>query len=282
MPELPEVETVRRTLAPHLEGRTVTTVWRSNLALRREPPQPTTLRRALLNARVAPLARHGKYLLLTTQQGGVLCHLGMSGQLTLEDVGAPLKKHTHVRLGLGRGQELRYVDPRRFGLWRAFLGSTPPQDWTTLGPDPLTPQFTPPVLGAALARTTRAVKLALLDQALVAGLGNIYVAEALFLAGVHPGRPAHKLTPEEHRALHAAVVSVLTQGLQHGGTTLNDYVDGLGGRGSNQEHLAVYGRAGEVCVRCGGVVRGVVMGARSTFFCPVCQPRGGPVRRVRR
>jgi formamidopyrimidine-DNA glycosylase len=127
-------------------------------------------------------------------------------------------------------------------------------------------------LAAALKRTTRAVKLMLLDQELVAGLGNIYVAEALFLAGIHPGRRAHQLRASQVEPLHRAIVAVLTQGVENRGTSLSDYVDAQGVAGNNQAFLKVYGRAGERCVRCGGTVRGVVMGQRSTFYCPGCQP----------
>lgn len=272
MPELPEVETVRRSLAPLITGRTVTAVWRSPLALRREKPDARALKSVLVEQRLDAPVRRGKYLLLPTPRGGLLMHLGMSGQLTVTLGQAALLPHTHLRVTLHDGTELRYVDPRRFGLCRPFLGPTPPAEWDQLGPDPLSPAFTVEALAAALKRTTRAVKLMLLDQELVAGLGNIYVAEALFLAGIHPGRRAHQLRASQVEPLHRAIVAVLTQGVENRGTSLSDYVDAQGVAGNNQAFLKVYGRAGQTCVRCGGTVRGVVMGQRSTFYCPGCQP----------
>lgn len=274
MPELPEVETVRRSLVPLLEGHTVASIWRSPLALRREPPDLDLLQQALHQQPVERVERAGKYLLLKTPKGGALVHLGMSGQLTVDPQDAALRPHTHLRLQLaGGGQELRYVDPRRFGLFRPFLGSVPPEEWGALGLDPLASTFTPKALWDAVHATERAVKLALLDQGVVAGLGNIYVAEALFLAGIHPARPGKAITQAQCGPLRDAIVHVLEQGIANRGTSLNDYVDAVGESGSNQAFLQVYGREGEPCRTCGKPIRMKVMGARSTFFCAGCQPR---------
>ncbi|MEW5848535.1 MAG: bifunctional DNA-formamidopyrimidine glycosylase/DNA-(apurinic or apyrimidinic site) lyase [Myxococcota bacterium] len=279
MPELPEVETVRRTVLPHVEGQRITRVWRSTLPLRRQKPDPALLRRALQDSRVITVERSGKYLLLRTDRGGALIHLGMSGQVTVEEADVPRRVHTHFVAALESGRELRLVDPRRFGLLRPFVGEAPPAEWNELGPDPLTKAFSVQRLAEGLSHTRRAIKLALLDQAVVAGLGNIYVAEALFLAGVHPEREAHTLRPTEIRALHKAIEKVLAQGIANRGTSLSDYVDALGEQGANQHHLLVYGRAGKPCVQCGSAVKLTVLGARSSFFCARCQPRRPRARR---
>jgi formamidopyrimidine-DNA glycosylase len=271
MPELPEVETIRRGLAPQLLGQEVVRVWRSSQALRGERPLRKRLGQALLLARIQDLQRRGKYLLLCTPQGGALIHLGMSGQLTVAARGADVRKHTHVRMEIGSGLEIRYVDPRRFGLFRPFLGKCLPREWQNLGPDPLDGHFTVDTLHAALVTTLRAVKVALLDQSLVAGLGNIYVSEALFLARVHPWASAGTLAERTVAALHEAIVRVLLQGLQNGGTSLNDYVDANGARGGNQDHLWVYGRADRPCRLCGRTIQCALLGARSTYWCPRCQ-----------
>lgn len=273
MPELPEVETVRRSLEPLLVSRTITKVWRSALALRREKPDPGLLKKALQGARVLTVDRAGKYILVRTSQGGALVHLGMSGQLTVEKPGSALRPHTHVRLTLGDGNELRYVDPRRFGLFRPYLREGVPQEWSALGLDPLAESFSTEKLREQLARTKRAVKLALLDQALIAGLGNIYVSEALFLARVHPSTEGHRISSAQAARLRDAIVTVLRQGIANRGTSLNDYVDATGAMGNNQSFLNVYGREGEPCVTCGARVKMSVMGARSTYFCVKCQPR---------
>lgn len=273
MPELPEVETVRATLAPLLEGRTVLSTWRSRLNLHRQPPRAALLERALARQPVLAVLRRGKLLSVRTPVGGVLCHLGMTGRLTVEPADAPVALHTHFRAALSDGHEWRLVDPRRFGMLHPFEGD-PPADWSALGPDPTDPQaFTVEALRAALKRTRRAVKLALLDQAVVAGLGNIYVAEALHISRIHPLRPAHALRDREFAPLHGAIVDVIAQGIRNRGTSLSDYVDARGERGGNQFHLRVYGRAGEPCPVCESAVRVVTQGQRSTFFCATCQPR---------
>ncbi|MBI5493486.1 MAG: bifunctional DNA-formamidopyrimidine glycosylase/DNA-(apurinic or apyrimidinic site) lyase [Deltaproteobacteria bacterium] len=266
------METVRRTLSPRVEGRVAVDAWRSRLALHGQPPRGALLRRAVVGATFQAPQRRGKLLLLPTTAGGLLVHLGMSGRLTVTDAAAPAAPHTHLRITFSDGTQLRYVDARRFGQCQPFLGDALPPAWSQQGPDPLTRAFTEEVLAAALQGTRRAVKLALLDQALLAGLGNIYASEALWLARIHPATPAGALLRAQVTALHHAVVTVLTDGVRHGGTTLRDYVDARGGRGSHQDHLQAYGREGQPCARCGMPLRCSVLGQRSTFFCPVCQP----------
>ena len=290
MPELPEVETVARSLRPLLVGRTLGAVWTSGLPLRR-PVDRAGLARATRGAIVVSVERRGKYLLLHLSRGPVpgaaaraprtstrgdvlLCHLGMTGQLLVEHTSTARPAHTHVAIALdGGGDELRYVDPRRFGCVAALadreIARAP--ELAVLGVDPLTADFTDELLGRVLAGSRRAVKDLLLDQRHVAGIGNIYAAEVLFVAGISPRRRADRVGPRQALALAAAIRSVLAAAVERRGTTISDYVDADGRSGDNQHHLGVYGREGAPCHRCGTRVRRLVQGARSTFYCPRCQ-----------
>jgi formamidopyrimidine-DNA glycosylase len=271
MPELPEVETIVRSLRPRLVGVRVEKVWTSGLPLRLARPLDerllTTISRG---ARFAVVERKGKYILLrTTGSAGVLVHLGMSGRLRLQEVGDAREKHTHVVWTLERGRELRFIDPRRFGLVQAARALDELPELAVLGPDPLA-ALDAPALAAALEGSRAPLKAFLLDQRRIAGLGNIYVSEALFRAGVHPGTPAHRARGRA-AALVQAIRVTLEAGIANRGTTLRDYVDGEGGAGENQNALLVYGREGEPCRTCATVIRRRVDAARSTFFCPRCQ-----------
>ena len=274
MPELPEVETVARTLRPRLVGRTIVAVETSGLALR-APLDEARLVRACGGARVEAIERLGKYLLLHLSSREVLlAHLGMSGRFVLASQQAPRPAHLHVRLVLGdEDEELRYIDPRRFGMivvYRAEeVGQAP--ELAVLGPDPLSERFTPTYLLGALQGSRRDIKQFLLDQSQVAGLGNIYVCEALFRARISPRRRTNTLGPRRAERLHQVIREVLEEALAHRGTTFRDYVDAAGEPGGNQFHLDVYGREGESCTACGARVVRLVQGARSTFFCPRCQ-----------
>lgn len=273
MPELPEVETIRRDLEPRLVGARVGKIWTSGKPLRlARPLDVRALRRACEGRRIVALGRRAKYLLLTMEGGArAVIHLGMSGRLSLA-TGARLP-HTHVVWRLeDRPEELRFVDPRRFGNVTALAPGGRLPELELLGEEP----FTMPVerLHELLRGTKRALKLALLDQSIIAGLGNIYVCEALFHAGIHPGLPGAKLSAARAALLKDAIVLVLDQALSNRGTTLRDYVDGGGQVGGNQLSLAVYGRDGEACRRCRkGRIRRVTTQARGTFFCPSCQTR---------
>ena len=273
MPELPEVETVRRSLEPRLYDGSVEAVQTSALALRRRALSAADLQ-PLVGARFVIARRHGKYLLLDSSSGHtLLVHLGMTGQLLLSPRGEPLRPHTHVRLSLSSGLELRYVDARRFGSVRVYPTSdvADTEELRELGPDPIAGSFPALDFARSLHRTTRDLKSALLDQKLVAGLGNIYVSEALFEARLSPRRKAHRLCRDEADALHQAVVSVLVRGVANRGTTFSDYVDSNGESGSNQHALLVYGRDGEPCRVCATPIVRIVQGQRSTFLCPSCQ-----------
>jgi formamidopyrimidine-DNA glycosylase len=273
MPELPEVETIRRSLESHLVGRRIVglTVREPRL---RERVHPAALRRACVGREIVGLGRRAKYLLCHLAGGQTLIiHLGMSGRIVLEPAERPLQPHDHLQLRLDDGRELRFHDPRRFG--RVTLCETERLAdhplFRHLGPEPLGPDFT----GAYLAERARgrrlAVKNFLMDGRIVVGIGNIYACEALHVATIHPGTATGRIRPPRWARLAAAVREVLEDSLRAGGTSFNDYVDGNGRAGLYQLQTQVYGRAGEPCRRCGAPIRRILQGARSTFYCPRCQ-----------
>jgi formamidopyrimidine-DNA glycosylase len=268
MPELPEVETVVRTLRPKVVGRTIVRV----ASLRRDivTPAGVDLTERLTGRRVESLGRRGKRIIFELDGGErFFIHLGMTGQLTVTSPQAPVLPHTHMELDLDGPQRLRFRDPRRFGgVW--WVGKDAAPD-AGMGPEPL--DLRPARLFARLHKTTRAVKSALLDQTVVAGLGNIYVDEALFAAGIHPLAPANQLTPARVSRLNRAIKTTLRRALRHRGSTLRDYVDADGAGGSFQNLHRVYDRCGKPCPTCKHGIERIVLGGRSTHFCPACQRR---------
>ena len=268
MPELPEVQTVVTTLAPKVVGRTIRAVTR----LRPDvvTPPDADLHRLLVARTVESVSRRGKRIVFTLDDGSrFYVHLGMTGQLTATKAELPAPAHTHMELDLGDGRCVRFRDPRRFGgVW--WLGRDALPD-AGMGPEPL--KLRPAQLFRRLHKTTRAVKNALLDQRLVAGLGNIYVDEALFAAGIHPLTPGESLTVDQVARLNRAIKSTLRRALRHRGSTLRDYMDADGASGSFQQLHRVYDRAGQPCRRCRTPVDRIVLGGRSTHFCPKCQAR---------
>ena len=272
MPELPEVETIVRGLAPALAGRRIEKVWGSGLPLRlARPVNLARLRATCVGERLAGVARVGKYILLKMDggDGGALIHLGMSGRLRLQRAVDARAPHTHVVFSLDGGDELRFVDPRRFGWIDAGAPVEALPEVRALGPDPLV-ALDVAGLRARMAEVRAPIKAFLLDQRRVAGLGNIYVCEALFRAGVHPAAPAGRLQ-RRAPALLAAIRAALESGIKNRGTSLRDYVDADGVSGDNVAALLVYGREGEACRTCGAPIRRRVDGGRSTFYCPRCQ-----------
>ena len=270
MPELPEVETTRRGIEPHLVGRTV-----ARLAVH-EPrlrwPVPDALRAALEGRAVAAVRRRAKYLLIDVAGGSALVHLGMSGSLRLADPAEPRRKHDHVEIALDSGTTLRYHDPRRFGcvLWHP-AGAPEHPLLAGLGPEPLSDDFDGERLFAATRRKDVAIKVLIMNAAVVVGVGNIYASEALFAAGVRPGRAAKRITRAEAARIADAIKAVLARSIDEGGTTLRDFVGGDGEPGYFAQRLAVYGRGGEPCRACGAIVGRRTLGQRSTFWCPACQ-----------
>jgi formamidopyrimidine-DNA glycosylase len=285
MPELPEVETVRRGLAPHLDGARLTRVDQRRPDLRF--PLPERFAERLAGARIGALGRRAKYLVAPLDTGETLvAHLGMTGRFTVDAEGATrpgrfhnqlgeAEKHTHLVFETDRGARIAFNDARRFGYMDLIpserLGAHP---WFAgLGPEPLGPDFGPDQLARAFDGRRQNVKATLLDQRVVAGLGNIYVCEALHRAGISPERAAGALKPKELKRLAEAVRIVLEEAIEAGGSTLRDYRNAEGDLGYFQHAFRAYGREDEPCARpaCRGVVRRTVQAGRSTFFCPVCQ-----------
>lgn len=275
MPELPEVETVRRGLEPWLEGRRLDSV-----VLRRDSlrvPLPPDFVQAVQGQRVTAVGRRAKYLTVAlSNERIVLAHLGMSGRMTVHRPGEPLPPlgaHDHAIFRTDEGAEIRFNDARRFGLLVLSdtdgIASHPLLK--DIGPEPLEAGFDGPYLAAKCAGRATAIKLLLLDQKLVAGIGNIYACEALFAAGIAPQRPGRSLDGAEAARLAQAVKDVLAKAIAAGGSSLRDYVQADGELGYFQHQWAVYGREGQPCSRCAGTVQRIAQGGRSTFFCPDCQ-----------
>lgn len=270
MPELPEVETTRRGLLPHLVGRRVRDVVVRNPNLRW--PVPRDLRARLRGEEFLAIRRRGKYLLFDCRQGHLLVHLGMSGRLSLVPEELAPKPHDHVDVRMDDRRALRLTDPRRFG---AVLWLKGPAEHHALlkglGLEPLDSGFTGEVL-RKLARGRRvAVKQFLMNGRIVVGVGNIYASEALFQAGIHPSRAAGSLSLARWERLAESVRATLERALAAGGTTLRDFAAADGRPGDFQHEFAVYGREGRPCVRCGTAIRAQRQGQRSTFYCPRCQ-----------
>ncbi len=264
MPELPEVETIRRLLAPRLTGRRIVRAEFPERRSLRGDPAKTAAR--LEGQTIRAVGRRGKHLLVELESGLLLAiHLGMTGSL---EWGGERGAHTRALLQLDRGRVL-FDDPRIFG--RIELCEAVPKRIARLGPEPL--EIGPAEFIARLRARRRMLKPLLLDQAFLRGLGNIYTDEALFRAGIHPRTLAARLSPERVRKLHTAIRAVLKAAIAAGGTTISDYVDPEGNPGGFEVRLRVYGRAGEPCPRCRAPIRRTVVGQRGTYFCPQCQRR---------
>ncbi len=277
MPELPEVEVIRRGLAPRLRGRRFLEVQAGPLALRRQSPL-AELKAWLLGRRLVRLTRRGKYLLFGLE-GGVtlLVHLGMTGRLLL----GPLPEgenpgHLHLSFILDGGLRLLYQDVRRFGQILVFPPGAPILPLDQVGKEPFCRSVTPAWLAARAKGRSRPVKNFLLDGRLLAGIGNIYAAEILFAAGIHPETPVGKLSLTRWERLLQETRRILKRAIAQGGTTVNDYLNPAGQTGLFQVELAVYGRGGEPCRVCGTAIERLVQAGRSTFFCPRCQKRPRP------
>lgn len=269
MPELPEVETTRRGIAPFLAGRRVLGVEVREPRLRWPvAPEIGTL---LPGATIDSVARRAKYLLVATARGSALLHLGMSGVLRVVQAGTPTARHDHVDWRLDSGLLLRFSDPRRFGcmLWQA-PGAIHPL-LAGLGPEPLSAAFDGGVLWQAACGRRAPIKALLMDARVVVGVGNIYASEALFAAGIDPCRAASRISRERLARLAQAVKDVLARAIAAGGTSMRDFLHPDGRPGYFLQELMVYGRVGEPCRRCGTAIRSAVIGQRSTFWCPRCQ-----------
>jgi formamidopyrimidine-DNA glycosylase len=270
MPELPEVETTRRGVAPRVTGRRIAAVTVYDRRLRW--PVPEGLEQTLRGRLVDRVDRRSKYLLFRLGMDTLLVHLGMTGSLRVHTAPPPRAKHDHLDLVLDEGTVLRYHDPRRFGavLWVPGDGQDHPL-LRDLGLEPFDPRFTAEYLWRATRGRRAAIKLALMDNGLVVGVGNIYANEALFRAGIRPTIPAGRLTRPRLARLVEAVKVVLTEAIAKGGSTLRDYVDSAGEPGYFQLDYHVYGRTGDPCRVCGTPIKLRRQGQRASFYCPACQ-----------
>lgn len=270
MPELPEVETTRRGLAPLLVNQRIDTAVVRNRALRQ--PVPRNLPRLLAGATIRKLTRRGKYLLFECDNGTLILHLGMSGRLWVVNRTTPAERHDHFDLVLDNGTVVRLRDPRRFGLvlWHQGDPLTHPL-LAAIGPEPFSAEFG----GALLHRVTRnrsaAIKQVLMDSHVVAGVGNIYANEALFRSGIHPATAARRIALARYQKLAQNVRHTLELAISAGGSSLRDYVGSNGLAGNFQSQFLVYGRAGQPCQRCGSMIKEIRQGQRATFYCPRCQ-----------
>ncbi len=274
MPELPEVETARRGLLPHVAGRRV-----GHVRLRRPDlrwPIPREVEDLLPGQRIEAIRRRAKYLLLDTAAGSALLHLGMSGSLRVLPEDTAVRAHDHVDIGLegldgAPDRVLRFNDPRRFGclLWQA-PGDVHPL-LAGLGPEPLSDDFDGDYLFSRSRGRAAPVKTFLMDQAVVVGVGNIYAAEALFIAGISPLRPAGKVSRARYVALAEAVKAILAHAIARGGTTLRDFLSPDGAPGYFEQELLAYGRGGAPCPRCGRPMRQALVGQRASVWCGHCQ-----------
>ncbi len=272
MPELPEVETTRRGIAPLLNHAT------PQSAVVRQPrlrwPVDEAALQAWCGAPLTAVSRRSKYLILSNNNGHLLIHLGMSGSLRILQQGTPAQKHDHIDLHFETGQLLRYTDPRRFGAWLLWPEPDPLTHplLAKLGPEPLSDAFNGAYLWEKVRSSRRAIKVAIMDSTIVVGVGNIYANEALFLAGLHPATPAKRLTPPQADRLAEAIKQVLARAIEQGGTTLQDFTRPDGKPGYFAQQLNVYGRGGAPCPHCGTTLETLTLGQRSSVFCPRCQP----------
>ncbi|MFT8317357.1 MAG: DNA-formamidopyrimidine glycosylase [Sporolactobacillus sp.] len=275
MPELPEVETVRRTLNELIPGKTVQSVEVRWPKIIRKPEDPVEFARQLEGETLDHVDRRGKFLLFRFDHKVMVSHLRMEGRYRLDPEETPIDKYTHVIFHFTDHTALRYRDVRKFGTMHLFnrgeeAGQLP---LCKLGPEPFSPDFSPASLQAACAHARRAIKPFLLDQTAVVGLGNIYVDEALFRSGIHPLSVASSLNEEQVNLLYQAIVNTLSEAVELGGSTVRTFVNSQGHMGFFQQKLKVYGRKGEPCLTCGTAIEKIKVGGRGTHFCPHCQKR---------
>ena len=296
MPELPEVETVRRGLEPHVVGRSIEDIWVGDSKILQVDAHRLT--QDVLGQTIQSLSRRGKFLLFELDSRYLIFHFGMTGQLTFRDPNRPDSqgfrrhpvtglqrtlqhapdRHTHLLIRFRQGGAVLFRDIRKFG--KVFLIEKGEEVLSAffrgLGLEPFTPAYNLAAFLKKFRNRKLAIKSLLLNQSFVAGIGNIYADEALFNAGIHPSRKIRSIRIVERKRLFEAITQVLERGIEFGGTSLRDFVNSDGEAGSHQEKLMVYGRQGEACHRCGTLIQKIVISQRSSSFCSTCQPRGGP------
>ncbi|MBI1423571.1 MAG: bifunctional DNA-formamidopyrimidine glycosylase/DNA-(apurinic or apyrimidinic site) lyase [Gammaproteobacteria bacterium] len=270
MPELPEVETTRRGIAPHVQGHTIRQIIVRDRRLRW--PVPANLNAKLQGQTIREVSRRGKYLLLRTDVGTLILHLGMSGSLRVLACDTPAEKHDHVDIVLDNGHCVRLRDPRRFGAV-LFSDSDPLQHelLRDLGPEPLSDQFNLEYLFSKSRKRSACIKAFIMDSHIVVGVGNIYANEALFAAGIHPRRAAGKVSRAQYQLLVQAIKDVLRAAIKAGGTTLRDFTRSDGKPGYFRLSLQIYDHAGEPCPKCGKPISLAVIAQRATYYCTHCQ-----------
>ncbi|SES94370.1 DNA-formamidopyrimidine glycosylase [Paenibacillus sp. NFR01] len=274
MPELPEVETVKRTLNTLITGKQIQSVTVRLPRIIQRPDDVQAFAVLLEGRRILEIARRGKFLRFVMDGLVMVSHLRMEGRYGLYTSGEPLDKHTHVIFHFTDGTELRYTDVRQFGTMHLFQ---PGEDLELaplkkLGQEPLDPLFTAERFKEIVGAKGTKIKPLLLNQEYIVGIGNIYVDESLHRAGIHPEETAKSITPDRLDRLHAAIVATLSESVKVGGSSVKSYVNGQGESGNYQHQLLVYGRSGEPCTVCGTMIEKTVVGGRGTHYCPVCQP----------
>ena len=270
MPELPEVETTRSGIEPHIKNQNISRVEIHNHSMRW--PIPKDLPKLANRRKIQSVDRRGKYLLIKLSNGTIIIHLGMSGSLRISTAEKPLRKHDHFVLSLASGKQLRLYDPRRFGAvlwWGADLNEHPLL--SSLGPEALEDLFTAAYLHNTCSNRKVSIKQHIMNSKVVVGAGNIYASEALFRAGINPKRKAGSVSLSRCEKLVTAIKSVLTESIRQGGTTLKDFLRENGEPGYFKQQLKVYDRANEPCPECGNSIKQIVLGQRSTFYCTLCQ-----------
>ncbi len=270
MPELPEVETTRRGIEPHLRGKLIKDIKIRQAQLRW--PVPAKLRKLLPGEKVIDVQRRGKYLLLRINKGTVLIHLGMSGSLRVINQPHPPGKHDHVDLLLNDNKLLRYTDPRRFGSWLWHEGEPEKHPLLEkLGPEPLSDSFDGDYLWQTSRNRAAPIKSFVMDSHVVVGVGNIYANEALFMAGISPKRKAKNISRQRYLELAGCIKKILSRAITVGGTTLRDFTNTEGEPGYFKQSLMVYGRGGMQCIKCKNLLKEIRLGQRSTVYCTQCQ-----------
>ncbi|WP_208558800.1 DNA-formamidopyrimidine glycosylase [Marinilactibacillus kalidii] len=282
MPELPEVESVRSGLEKLIQGKTIKTVnvyWDRIIA---EPSNVEAFKRQLVDQKIEAIGRRGKFLLFQLTDYVLISHLRMEGKYRIEESTVPLTKHTHVVFSLDDGVELRYLDVRKFGrmsLVEKDLVHTH-KSLAKLGPEPFDGTLRLTELDRQLKKRKKMIKASLLDQTVIAGIGNIYADEILFEARIYPGRLSNSLSDLEMTNLHKAILLVMGKAVKAGGTTIRTYMNAFGETGTYQASLNVYGKDGQPCVRCGTIIEKTKIAQRGTHYCPNCQLENGPIEPV--
>ncbi|AHM65337.1 formamidopyrimidine-DNA glycosylase (fapy-DNA glycosylase) [Paenibacillus polymyxa SQR-21] len=274
MPELPEVETIKRTLNELIVDKHIDHVTVNLPRIIQRPDDIHAFAMELADHQIIGVERRGKFLRILLDGLVLVSHLRMEGRYGLYSQDDPVEKHTHVIFHFKDGTELRYQDVRQFGTMHLFPAGQDllEKPLNKLGLEPMDEAFTPEMLRAAVGTRSTSIKAALLNQSYVVGIGNIYVDESLFKAGIHPAQPAKSLTDSQFRVLHEAIVSTLGASIQVGGSSIKSFVNGQGKTGDFQHQLQIYGRNAKPCINCGTLIEKSVVAGRGTHHCPVCQP----------